>query len=709
MAFDDIGRAAAGFISDAPLLLQGVASALLLFVVLFLVWFLIPACWLWLSLSSVARGLQQLRRKGEQDPAPIFARSKRLAHLWAEYEDTLHEQRAFDSGTGTMGPAVRRATVPASVIFTNETLIDSTIRTEFFKHLPGLFTGVGIIGTFAGLIQGLQAFQVSENAAIVRSSLEVLMHGVYQAFTVSAVAIFFAMVVTFIEKLLVTALYRRAEAITIELDALFASGAGEEYLARLVKASEESADQSKILKDALVTDLERILTSLTEQQIKAQVVGSEQLAKQFVESLTVGLQKPLQQIAETFQQTSQGNTQTVTTLLTDVLAGFSQKLEELFGGQISGINQLQQQTIHTLQAAVAKLDQMASSIEAAGARTSEAMGQRLADAIGAMEARQTIMNERMAEFVNQIRDLVSTSQTETNQKLQATLAEIGVAIRGQIASLTAQGDQASAAHLERETRIAEQTQDLLRDLGNRVELLVGSLRAQSEEAGTAQFERERRVAAQTEDMVERLGSLSETIVGEVRTIIGEVRNMAETMRNVTSDAISRMNSGAETLFLSAEQFTKAGQSVAGVLQQATGVSEKLAQAAGFVSGSATMLQTIVADYAATRESLAAMLADLRSTVENAKREANLTSDILGRIEAAAQKLGQVQKDAEDYLAGISDVLARAHDEFAANIESTLGESYRQFGARLSEATGYLRTMVEELSATIEQMPAIAGR
>jgi hypothetical protein len=65
-----------------------------------------------------------------------------------------------------------------------------------------------------------------------------------------------------------------------------------------------------------------------------------------------------------------------------------------------------------------------------------------------------------------------------------------------------------------------------------------------------------------------------------------------------------------------------------------------------------------------------MLADLRNTVENAKREANLTSDILARIESSAQKLGQAQKDAEDYLLGISDVLASAHAEFADRPIST---------------------------------------
>ena len=242
---------------------------------------------------------------------------------------------------------------------------------------------------------------------------------------------------------------------------------------------------------------------------------------------------------------------------------------------------------------------------------------------------------------------------------------------------------------------------MLRQLGSQVDAAIGSLQARSEQATTAQLEREQRMAAQADDTVAKLGSLTENLMADVRTIIGEVRSTVDAMRSATSDVVSRMNSGAETMFLAADEFSKAGQGVSGVLQQVTGISNKLADASSSVSASSTMLQGVVADYATTRETLAAMLGDLRSTVENAKREANLTSDILTRIEFASQKLGQAQKDAEDYLAGISDVLASAHAEFATGLKNTLGEGYREFYERLSNATGLLRQAIEELASTVE--------
>jgi len=156
---------------------------------------------------------------------------------WQEFKETLHEQKEVNARTGVYETVAVRSTVPAEAFFSTQALVDSRLSTEFFKHLPGIFTGIGIIGTFFGLLQGLRAFHVSENPQIARDSLNLLLHGVSEAFIVSASAITLAMVVTFAEKLLVSGLYRKVEEPAQLLDSMFEAGAGEEYLARLVKAS----------------------------------------------------------------------------------------------------------------------------------------------------------------------------------------------------------------------------------------------------------------------------------------------------------------------------------------------------------------------------------------------------------------------------------------------------------------------------------------
>jgi hypothetical protein len=56
-----------------------------------------------------------------------------------------------------------RLTAPAEMFFRTDIIVDTSLRADFFKHLPGILSGIGIIGTFVGLLNGLKGFKISEN------------------------------------------------------------------------------------------------------------------------------------------------------------------------------------------------------------------------------------------------------------------------------------------------------------------------------------------------------------------------------------------------------------------------------------------------------------------------------------------------------------------------------------------------------------------
>ena len=118
--------------------------------------------------------------------------SRGLRHCWIEFRDTLHGQKTLNA-TGSMEVSRWRATATAGGFFTESALVDTRLRTEFFRHLPGILTGLGTIGTFSGLILGLQGFQVTDDANTVRNSLQGLLNAVGGAFLVSDAAITLAM------------------------------------------------------------------------------------------------------------------------------------------------------------------------------------------------------------------------------------------------------------------------------------------------------------------------------------------------------------------------------------------------------------------------------------------------------------------------------------------------------------------------------------
>jgi chromosome segregation ATPase len=263
----------------------------------------------------------------------------------------------------------------------------------------------------------------------------------------------------------------------------------------------------------------------------------------------------------------------VTKLLTDVLAGFSQRIQDLFGGQLTGINQLQQSAVEALNSAVAKLDQMSNGIDAASQRATESLAGKIGEAIDAMELRLEAVNNRTKELVDQ-------------------------------------------------------------------------------------------------------------------------------MGSSTTGTIDKMNSGADTLHAAVGNFTKATQGMTDLMSGAAQSSDALTQSARSMTAATSVLEAIVADYRASRDTFERMLTELRATVENAKKEASLTSDVLARMNDAAEKLSQAQTQAGNYLETISSVLAETHQEFSDNMRKTLGEANRQFYDQLTQGTQLLRAAIQELEVTL---------
>lgn len=637
-----------------PLHIYIFAALLGLLFLSFLFFFLIPSFFVSRQLSRTNGKLKELNGKPDGSLDQIFRGSSTLEHLWQEYADTLHKQSAEGQPQATRF----RSTVPAGMVFRPDILVDIPLRADFFKHLPGLFTGIGIIGTFYGLLLGLQSFSVSENPVIVRASLSQLLNGVSEAFLVSAAAITLAMAITFVEKLTITRLNAKVERLVQLLDGMFESGAGEEYLARLVKASETSSAQTAGL---LKGELKQILTELTERQIAAANAGTQALGDRIAASIEETMKAPLAEMAAAMKSSHNTQDTAVQTMLTSVLENFSRQMKDLFGGQVAGINSLQQQTIDALQSAVATLERMAADVGAEGQRSTSAIAEQLAESIAAAESRQRIMNEQLGEFVEQMRQIGTQSQNEAQEKLQSTLTE----------------------------------------LSERMSKVIDGLSTQVRSATEVSMKQQQSLTAQSENIVGKFGEQAAAMVDGMNRAVGEMKAAVMAMRNTTGEAISKLNNGADTLYLAAKDFAKAGQGVTATLDKSAALATQLTQAAGSVSSATKGLSGMLADYNAARDAMIEMVGSLQLLVEQVRRDASMSGEVIARIEAATEKLVGAQKEAEGYLTKVSEVIGTAHESFSEGMTKAVGEANREFHQALSDSVKLLREGIQELESTLD--------
>lgn len=655
-------------ITEVPIVPVIVGLFLLGFAIAFIRGFLLPALKLDRTLDAINARLDAERADGRTDLTSCFSDDPKILSIWKEFKETLHVQREMDLATGEMKEKAVRSTVPAEAYLSTHAVVDARVHTEFFKHLPGIFTGIGIIGTFSGLLTGLRTFQISEDSGVVRNSLTSLLHGVSEAFLVSASAILLAMLATVVEKFLLNRLYGKLARLTHTVDEAYVAGAGEEYLARLVNSSEESASQTRILKDALVSDLKEILTDLAERQIEATNRRSGELGASIAGALTEALKTPLDQIAGAVGQVSQDQSSAVTRLLTDVLASFSERLENMFGSQLSGIGDMQQRTVDAMQTAVAKLQELTANVEAAGTRTTDAMASRLEESVRAIEARQAATTEELRSVLGEIRSTTGAMQAETQERLQGMLAEMAQRMTEAVTAVEQQAAERSRQASEEDSRRVEQT------VGE-----VGRMR----------------------------GSVDELSTG-VAQLLEASKEMAEGVERTTRDAFARLNGGADTLLAAASRFEASGREAAGSFDRVASVTSGLADAAGSVAGAARGLDGVVADHRVARDSVAAMVESLRGIVETASKEASITADVLGRIEGAAQRLAAAQAEADGFLDEVVDVIEQSHLKFAEGMKGTVNEANRQFHKELTSATGLLKDAIQELENAVVPNPRQAA-
>ncbi|MDO8349627.1 MAG: hypothetical protein Q7S94_00550 [Gallionella sp.] len=623
----------------------------------FAIFSLLPSFVVSRQLFAVNNKLAALNGVSDGSLGQIFQKAGVLEHLWREYADSLHKQVVE-------GQAMRlRSTLPASVVFRPEILVDIPLRTDFFKHLPGLFTGVGIIGTFYGLLIGLQSFVVSENPVIVRASLTRLLHGVSEAFLVSAVAITLAMVVTFIDKLVLTRLNAQVEQLAQLLDGLFESGAGEEYLARLVRASESSSMQTAGL---LQGELKQMLTELTEKQIAATHAGTIALGDRIAASIEASMKAPLTEISYALKNAGNDQGAALQTMLASMFENFNHQMKDLFGGQAADMSSLQKQTLTALQATVERLESMSAEAGAAGRRSTDAVAEQLAASIAAAESRQSVMNNELGKFIEQMRLTAARSQGEAQGQLQSALNELsgrmGEVIDGLSAQVLATTD-VSRKH----------QQDLL---------------------------------AQSKDFVGQFGGQMTEVVEGVNRAVAEMKSAVMAMRNATGEAMLGFNKGADTLSLAAQDFARAGQGVSSALDKTALVAGQLTQAAGNVAAASTGLGEMFADYRGTRDSMIELVGSLQLLVEQVRREASMSGEVISRIESATGKLVAAQQNADSYLTKVSEVIAVAHESFSEGMVKAVGEANRDFHQALSDSVKLLREGIHELESTLDAATSI---
>ncbi len=212
-------------------------------------------------------------------------------------------------------------------------LIDRVIHAERLSQVPGVMTGLGILGTFVGLSLGLQGFNTGTTAQIT-GSIEPLMNGIKVAFHTSIYGMVFSLVFNYVYK-------KRLDDAEAALDL---------FLRNFRKY---------VLPDTQKEGVNKLL-ELQKEQTKAILALSEAFTVKLPEGLKTYLEPRLDHLDDTIDSFSRMATRNQMDQLERVVEKFMAEMNNTMGNSFSNLSKVVNQSLYLQEANEAQLKEIYS-------------------------------------------------------------------------------------------------------------------------------------------------------------------------------------------------------------------------------------------------------------------------------------------------------------------------------------------------------------
>ncbi|MBK8762402.1 MAG: anti-phage defense ZorAB system ZorA [Sulfuritalea sp.] len=673
MQFEPLSVAFGSFHILIGALPQVVIAAVSILVVGFLVWYLLPAISVALKLKRALKQIGGLRSgKGpggfvaKEELDSVFS-DRYFLDVWQSYRDTLHEQRDNQNHLTRI-----RSTTLAENIFTGPALVDARLNSEFFKHLPGILTGIGIIGTFFGLIVGVHGFDPTQlDPKAIQQGLKALFGAVREAFVASAIAILAAMVITLIEKVLINVCYRRLEDLCRSLDSLYDAGVGEDYLAELVRATQETKTNTANLKDSLVNEMSELLHKITDRQIEA----NERMFSSLNQNLGSRLDMQISHsedmsanvagLRQDMGSFTGGQQDALADTLGSLVSAFTDKMQQTFGDQTRHLTEMMTTAAQSMQSIQAGFDKLVADIRTSGDSERNAMSDRVKALMDDMESRQVKLNSEIASFVASIKEQVQTGNETTQKQLAYSVNEVQ----------------------------------------KNVKLLLSDMQEERRQASELDRSRQEEFQRNSLGFVTQVESQVSGLIEKVAETTAALKDNVSALNSTTINAIEKLNDGAQMVSLAADDFTKAGEKITGVMKEAEALFGQLNHTGQVLSESTRSVQGALQSFASGQERFTAMVEALRSIIDQAKEDAGMNKAVVADMRKMVESFGVLKDDMDEFVDGVATLL----EEKLGRFREDMGKHNTEFHKHLSDSVKLLGNAIQAQSAATGQLMDMMAR
>lgn len=472
--------------------------------------------------------------------------------------------------------------------FINYDLIDSVINKGFLSLIPGVMTGLGILGTFVGLSFGLQEFNTG-TAEEISDSIAPLMEGIKVAFHTSIYGMVMSLVFNFVYKKKIESAYRSIDELVNEWTRHVVPNAGNEGMNRILEyqdkltgdmsdMSEHAIDRmaeklasillpeyekihivtgqilettttfgqevAKTLNEALAPEFSKLnetISSFAEVTAKTQIDGVNQMVDTFMERLNENLADRFTKLAQVIDDTCDLQKKN-SDLLKETIDWISNTVKE-----IGTVNMESQKTVSCLQEYLEKLNILQKKIN-----EDVALVEVQTEKNGEVLSKTEQHNQVLQEYIKQIVDVT----TSFGQEMQAQAVALQDISKSAVEGVQQNLDiirQKSAEHIEITAKAAEgYAKEVTEQMQKEVVAISESAKQQVDTIIGITRESENQIKAQTEAIQDMGSKTVEEMEKSLYAVSQNAKDQIEIMQKTAEGAVESVERQAVAVTLAIE-------------------------------------------------------------------------------------------------------------------------------------------------------------
>lgn len=617
-----------------------------------------------------------------------------MKNLWQE----------FDSSLVKSGQSVS-TTVESDFYFNEYVLVDIPLKLELIRNVPSILTSLGIIGTFVGVLSGLQGYD-TQNIDAVRSSVGNLLTGIQGAFYNSFIAIFFAVVCTGVEKYNVSNLYAKVTQLQRAINRLFNRSLSDDYLHKMVNQMEEQTHSMKSFSQDLAETVKRALEELVERQTETINSANGQLAfslgNKLAEQLSPALaeltalmeevkrekaessSEAIQQIVNRFQDTLTNSASSQLKGMMEAIEGTSEIMASLKGELEKYLQELSKQTI-------LQQDNMRKQLDDLSSQASEGQQQVRTELLSFLEEVSTRLGHIQSELgdhsINYMK-IVSEELTKliatTNQKSEENLSMFS--------------NQIVAAHGQMQNQMKE--------------LACAMAKVSSENTSTISTT----VSAAMQGINEQTGSLIDAAYemnGQLLKRMGQladyVENLASRTTDATVDLTEKLNEGSARLTGLFNQVNDLMNTFGGVLGESAKMTEDLVAGAEMLSTASEEVSHVINDYKKEKDAIFRYIGTFSEQIRLADARFNEFRDLYENYRQSAEQIKNTVENNRSVIAALENTIGDGLTKYVGVTRESIGDYLSALDEQLGTAVEALRSTIEELTENLEEFGELVNQ